>query len=172
MINLEPISALGFFSVSPRLEIHQVIVFDYIDTSGEYAKLMEDEENSQQELRMLAANMQSFLDKEEVVINGLRVRPRVVGVDVGFRGSPEDVYIVYLVYFRGKPVKGENYYENVYEDEIAEYPIAAYWLFPPRSRVKSVEMSGEISMLGPNIVAVKIEEGEKIHGYERIVFTL
>lgn len=172
MINLEPISALGFFSVSRRLEIHQVVVFDYIDTSGEYAKLMKDEESAQQELRMLAANMQSFLDKEEVVINGLKVRPRVVGVDVGFRGSPEDVYIVFLIYFRGKPVKGENYYENVYEDEVAEYPIAAYWLFPPRSRVKSVEMSGEVSMLGPNVVAVRIEEGEKIHGYERIIFTL
>ncbi|MEM0223078.1 MAG: hypothetical protein QXT33_05755 [Thermofilum sp.] len=172
MVDLEPISAVGFFAVSRRLEVHQIVVFDYLDTSGEYAKLMEDEESAQRELRTLTANMQSFLDREEVVINGMRVRPRVVSVDVGFRGSPEDIYIAFFIHFKGKPVKGENYYENVYEDEVAEYPIAAYWLFPPRSRVKTVEMSGEVIMLGPNVVAVKIEEGDRIHGYERIVFTL
>ena len=172
MVDLEPISALGFFAVSRRLEVKQIVVFDYIDASGEYAKLMEDEEAAQRELRTLAANMQRFLDSEEVVINGQRVRPRVVGVDVGFRGSPEDVYIVFFIRFKGKPVKGDNYYENIYEDEVAEYPIAAYWVFPPRSRVRSVEMSGEVVILRPNIVAVKIQEGERIHGYERIVFTL
>ena len=172
MVSLEPISAVGFFAVSRRLEVVQIVLFDYIDATGEYAKLMEDEEEAQRELRMLAANMQRFLDKEEVVINGQRVRPRVVGVDVGFKGSPEEVYIVFFIKFKGRPVQGDNYYENIYEDEVAEYPIAAYWVFPPRSRVKSVEMSGEVVILRPNILAVRIEEGERIHGYERIVFTL
>lgn len=171
-MDLEPISAVGFFTVSRRLEVRQIVVYDYLDTSGDYAKLMEDEESAQRELKMLARNMQRFLDREEVVINGARVRPRVVGVDVGFRGSPEDIYIVFFIRFKGKPTRGENYYENVYEDEVAEYPIAAYWFFPPRARIISVEMTGEIHMLGPNIVAVKVEEGERIHGYERIVFTL
>jgi len=172
LVSLEPISAVGFFAVSRRLEVVQIVLFDYIDATGEYAKLMEDEEEAQRELRMLAANMQRFLDKEEVVINGQRVRPRVVGVDVGFKGSPEEVYIVFFIKFKGRPVQGDNYYENIYEDEVAEYPIAAYWVFPPRSRVKSVEMSGEVVILRPNILAVRIEEGERIHGYERIVFTL
>jgi len=170
--DLEPLSALGFFSVSKKLEVYQVIVFDYIDTSEEYAQIVEDEEKLLRELETLSANMQRFLDEEEVVINGERVRPRVLSVDVGFRGTPEEVYITFFIYFRGKPVKGENYYENVYEEEVAEYPIAAYWFFPPNSRVMSVEMSGDVALLAPNIVVVKLEEGAKIQGYEKIVFTL
>uniref|UniRef100_A0A7C3SL16 Uncharacterized protein n=1 Tax=Thermofilum pendens TaxID=2269 RepID=A0A7C3SL16_THEPE len=169
---LEPLSAIGFFSVSRRLEVYQVIVFDYIDASGEYAQIVEDEEKLHRELEILTANMQGFLDEEEVVINGERVRPRVLSVDVGFRGTPEEVYIAFFIYFKGKPVKGENYYENIYEEEVTEYPISAYWLFPPGSRVKSVEMSGDVALLAPNIVAVKLEEGERVQGYERIVFTL
>uniref|UniRef100_A0A7C3WKQ3 Uncharacterized protein n=1 Tax=Thermofilum pendens TaxID=2269 RepID=A0A7C3WKQ3_THEPE len=172
MPDLEPLSAIGFFSVSRRLEVYQVIVFDYLDTSGEYAQIVEDEERLQRELEMLSSNMQKFLDNEEVVINGKRVKPRVLSVDVGFRGTPEEVYITFFIYFKGKPVKGENYYENIYEEEVAEYPISAYWFFPPGSHVKIVDMSGDIALLAPNIVAVKLEEGEKIQGYERIVFTM
>ncbi|ABL78229.1 hypothetical protein [Thermofilum pendens] len=172
MEDLEPLSAMGLFVVTRRLEVYQTIIFDYFDSESYYYGLSEDMEKLEAELRKLAASMQSFLDEEEVILNGARVRPRVVGVDLGFRSSPEEPFITYFIYFRGKPVKGVNYYENIYENTVAEYPITAYWFFPPRSSVGKVEASGEVEIIGSNIVVLRVDEGEKIYGYERIEFTL
>lgn len=169
---MEALSAVGFFTVTRRLEVYQTIVFEYFDAEGEYARIAEDEEKLEKELERLAAAMQSFLDSEEVVINGKRVRPRVEAVDVGFKGAPEEVFVTYFIYFKGSPKEDVNYYENVYENEVAEYPITAYWYFPPGSSILSAQMSGEVILLSPNVLSVRLEEGERVYGYEKIEFTL
>ncbi|MCD6357273.1 MAG: hypothetical protein DRJ96_08455 [Thermoprotei archaeon] len=169
---VEPVHAYGFFSVSRDLEFNQIVVFEYIDVNRYYASLSESVEKLDAELSGLAANMQRFLDQEEVVINGERVRPRVVGVNLGFRGEPEEPYLIFFIYFRGKPRRGINYYENLYEAEISEYPYEVYWVFPPNSRVEEVECSGTSELIGDNIVIIRVKEGERIAGYEKIVFRL
>lgn len=169
---VEPLHAYGFFSVSGRLEVHQVIVFEYLDYDRYYESIARDFEKLNRELTSAALNMQHYLDREEVVINGERVRPRVLGVNLGFRGDPEEPYLVFFIYFKGKPRKGLNYYENIYEGEVAEYPFEAYWFFPPGAKVEEVECSGTSEIVGENIVVIRVEEGERIAGYERIVFRL
>lgn len=172
MINMEPMSATGIFTVTRDLEVYQIIIFEYFDDKRIYFSLTENLEDYERELERLAQVMQGFLDEEEVVINDERVRPKVVGVDIGFKDIPEEPFITYFIFFKGKPQKGTNYYENIYEGELAEYPITAYWYFPPQSRVLNVEASGDVSIIGNNIVVMRLAEGDRISGYEKIVFEL
>ncbi|MEM0042883.1 MAG: hypothetical protein QXF46_02200 [Thermofilaceae archaeon] len=170
--SVEPIHAYGFFSVSESLEVNQIVVYEYIDYNRYYASVAKDIDRLNVELERLAANMQRYLDREEVVINGDRLRPKVVGVNLGFRGDPEEPYLVFFIRFRGRPRKGLNYYENIYEEEVAEYPYEAYWFFPSNAKVEEVECAGVSEVIGGQIVIMKVEEGEKITGYEKIVFRL
>ena len=172
LIGLEPMSAMGVFTVTKNLEVYQIVVFEYFDDKRVYFSLTESIEDYEKELDRLADVMQKFLDEEEVVINDERVRPKVVGVDIGFKDMPEEPFITYFIFFRGKPRKGLNYYENIYEGELAEYPITAYWYFPPTSKVVNVVASGDVSVLGDNIVVMRLAEGDRISGYEKIVFKL
>ncbi len=172
MSKVEPVSAMGFFVVTNNLEVYQTIVFEYFDGEGEYARLVEDEEELEKELSRLAAAMQGYLDSEEVILNGRKVKPEVKAVDVGFKGAPEEVFITYFIFFKGVPKDGVNYYENLYENEVAEYPITAYWYFPPGSKITNVQMSGEVTIIAPNILVAHLDEGERIYGYERIEFIL
>ncbi|MCC6049276.1 MAG: hypothetical protein LM580_01120 [Thermofilum sp.] len=169
---VEPLHAYGFFSVSERLEVHQIVVFEYLDYDRYYESVAKDLEKLNRELTSAALNMQQYLDREEVVINGERVRPRVLGVNLGFRGDPEEPYLVFFIHFRGRPRRGLNYYENIYEEEVAEYPFEAYWFFPPGAKVEEVECSGAPEIVGENIVVIRVGEGERIAGYERITFRL
>jgi hypothetical protein len=169
---VEPLHAYGLFSVSERLEVHQVMIFEYLDYDRYYDSISKDLEKLNRELASAALNMQQYLDREEVVINGERVRPLVLGVNLGFRGDPEEPYLMFFVYFKGKPRRGLNYYENLYEEEVAEYPFEAYWFFPPNARVEEVECSGTSELVGENIVVIRVGEGERIAGYEKITFRL
>lgn len=169
---VEPMHAIGIFSVSRRLEVYQTIIFEYLDLDRYFTSIIDNFSRLEKELSILAHNMQVFLDKEEIVINGERVRPRVIGVDIGFKGEPEEPYVAYFIFFKGKPVKGMNYYENIYEEEVAEYPFSVYWYFPPSAKIIEVEASGETEIVGDNILIIRVNEGNKISGYEKIVFEI
>lgn len=169
--SIEPLYATGIFAVSRRLEIYQVVTFEYIDLERYYASLSENIEELDEEMGRLAVSMQNFLDSEDVILNGEKVRPKVLGVDLSFK-EPEEPCIVYFIYFSGRPRKGVNYYENIYEGVAAEYPHIAYWYFPPGARIKSVDASGTVEVIGTNILIIRVVEGERISGYERIEFLL
>jgi len=172
MSRVEPLSALGFFVVTRNLEVYQTVVFEYFDSEGEYARIADNEEELERELERLASAMQMYLDTEEVILNGRKVKPAVKAVDIGFKDSPEEVFVTYFIFFKGSPRDGVNYYENLYEDEVAEYPITAYWYFPPGSRVLSAQMSGDVAIIAPDVLVARLDEGEKVFGYERIEFIL
>lgn len=169
---VEPIHAYGFFTVSEALEVNEIVVYEYIDYNRYYASVARDLDRLNRELEKLMSGMQHYLDSEEVVINGERVRPRVIGASLGFRGDPEEPYIVFFIQFRGRPRRGLNYYENIYEEEEAEYPYEAYWVFPSNAKVEDVECSGTSEIIEGRIVTIRVEEGEKVMGYEKITFRL
>ncbi|MCX8180805.1 MAG: hypothetical protein N3E41_05480 [Thermofilaceae archaeon] len=169
---IEPVHAYGLFTVSESLEVHELLIFEYLDYDEYYDKLSRDLDKLNQELGKMIINMQKYLDLEELVINGERVKPRVIGANLGFRGTPEEPYLAFFVYFRGRPRKGLNYYENLYEGEVAEYPYEAFWVFPPGAKIEEVECSGSAEFVGDNILVIRVEEGERIAGYEKIIFKL
>ncbi len=169
----EPIHAQGFFSVSRRGDINQIIIYDYYDPDYYYLRLAHRPIEYEKEITRLASNMQYFLDQEEIIVNGQRVRPIVKTVSIEHRGVAEIAYITFIVYFKGKFRKGLNTYENKYEAETAEYDYEVYWIFPPRSRIVEVDIAADYEVLGDNnILLFWVRKGDRINGYEKIVFEL
>ncbi len=169
----EPVHAQGFFSVSRRGDVNQVVVYDYYDPDYYYLKLAHRPLDYEREVARLAGNMQYFLDQEEVVVNGVRVRPVVKSVSIDHRGFAEIAYVTFIIYFKARLRKGLNTYENRYEAGVAEYDYEVYWIFPPRTRVVEVDLSADYEVLGDdNILLFWVRRGDRINGYERIVFEL
>lgn len=170
--HVKPVYAQGFFYVSLGY-ISYYLVFDYDDPYGYYSTIVRDEKLFNEEVSRLWANMQSFLDEEQVVVNSVRVRPRVVMIDIGFRGGRRRPTVVFCVRFRAPIKTGLNIYENRYEPEVVEYDYAAYWVFPPGSRIVKVDMGSgdeEWDIVGKNILAIYGFRGKKTGGYEYIEF--
>jgi len=166
-----PIHALGFFHVCRNGLFYETITFDYLDLDEYYYNLEKDE--LEDEFNRLISNMQYFLDKEKIVINGENSKPLVHGIDICFRGSTQRPSTIFLITFQGKLKRGLNIYENYYEESIAPYDFESYWLFPPKSRVVSVDIDGEYDIFGDkNILVIWVKSGEKMRGYERIEFIL
>ena len=169
-----PVHGQGFFYVGYGY-IAYYLVFDYIDPMGYYDAVMRDERLFEEEVNKLYYGMQELVDKEEVVVNGERVRPRVAMVDIGFRGRRDRVFIVFALRFRAPTRPGRNIYENRYEPEEIEYSYEAYWVFPPGSKVLEVDMgagSEDWDIVGGNVVAIYGRRGGRTGGYEKIVFQL
>lgn len=169
-----PVHGQGFFYVGLGY-IAYYLVFDYVDPMGYYEAVLGDERLFEEEVNRLFYGMQELVDQEEVVVNGERVRPKVVIVDIGFRGRRDRVFIVFALRFRAPLRPGRNVYENRYEPEAIEYNYEAYWVFPPGSRILEVDMgpgSEDWDVVGGNVLAIYGRRGGRTGGYERIVFTL
>ncbi len=171
--DIVPIHAQGFFCVHRRGLVNQIIIYDYYDPKGYYAKLIHRPLDYENEMKKLAANMQYFLDQEQVLINGEKVRPIVKSVSLDHRGFMEIAYITYVIEFKGRFKRGVNTYENIYEVEVAEYDYEVYWIFPPRTKIIEVEVAAEYEILGDgNILLFWVRKGDKLKGYEKIAFKL
>jgi len=170
---IEPLHGMGFFLVRESGLIEQLILFEYYDPGEEYREITSSEELLEREKKNLSKNMQYFLDREEVYINGKRVFPRVIGVDIGFRESYKYPYVLFFIVFLGELKKGLNTYEDRYEPETAEYPYSVYWVFPLKARVVKADLGVPYSLLGEGrILLFSVPKNTRIGGYERIEFEL
>ena len=172
--HVEPIYAQGFFFVSLGY-ISYYLVFDYSDPYGYYDAVLRDRNAFNDEIGRLWANMQLFLDEEQVVVNGVRVFPKVVMIDIGFRGSRRRPYIAFCIRFKAPVRTGVNVYENRYEPEVAEYDYVAYWVFPPGSEILKVNIGQgdeEWDVVGKNVLAIYGFKGKRTGGYEYTEFLI
>ncbi len=150
--------------------VSQTLVFEYMDETGYYWGIKEPLLSREKDL--LKANMQLFLDEEEVYINDERVFPKVKDVLI-YSISPTSVRIIFLIRFAGKLRKGKNVYANFYDEAIAEYPFYAVWYFPENSRVIDAQLGVKYFLdKEKNILYFFVEKGTKIKGKESIVFLL
>jgi len=168
---VRPIHALCFFTVSLLGNINQLIVFDYYDPDKYYASLIE-RELIDEELEAIASKMQDYLDEEKVLINGKRVYPELRYIDLAFRGSLKRPSLYFIIHFKGDFKTGINVYEDYYDREIAEYDYEFYWIFPPGVVIKDIIVDGIYSRIGDNILAVYVDKGTEISGFEKIVFEI
>lgn len=165
---VKPYYASAYFRVSWG-SIAYSMTFDYEDPLGYYDFVVQREDLLESELERLRANMQSFLDSEDVRVNGEPVRPEVVLVDIGFRGHPARPYIVFFIEMSVGLVRGMNTYENSYEPDVFEYDYSAYWFFPKSFRVVEADIDG-LQSLGRSFIVVKGSRGDRAGGFERIRF--
>jgi len=167
----KPIHAQGFFTVSKTGRFVEIIRFDYYDPEEYYADIYHNEEKYYWETWKLAHNMQAELDSEEVFINGTRTKPKVLLVNIEHSGAPELPHVTFIIEFSGPLKKGVNTYENVYEAEVAEYDLEAYWIFPPGTIIKCFEGDMEYD-IKERVLYLWKRKGDFVKGYEKIVFEL
>ncbi|RLE72681.1 MAG: hypothetical protein DRZ80_06995, partial [Thermoprotei archaeon] len=98
---IEPIYAQGFFVVNKNGLVNQIIIFDYFDPESYYYNLIDEEDRLSEELEILRENMQAILDSEKILINNEKVKPKVMDVDLDFRGSPLKPYFTFFIIFKG-----------------------------------------------------------------------
>ncbi|MEL9990818.1 MAG: hypothetical protein QXP98_10575 [Thermoproteus sp.] len=161
---VRPIFARAFFNMDPLGSVSQYMIFYYYDPKAYYAGLSRGA--LRRELETIRANMQEFLDEEVISINGKRVEARVVHIDIGLI-TINYVYITFLIRFKGELREGLNVYEDIYEEEVAEYPYEFLWWLP--GRVVRAQMAGDVRIEG-NMVSVKVPAGVKVGGRETIEF--
>jgi len=166
MSEVKPIYARGFFNMNSFGEINQLIVFYYYDKDEYYASL--EKEEVRNEVRKLKENMQYYLDQEVIKINGKRVRAKVLFVRLGLL-SIKYPYVEFLIRFKGSLKKGINEYEDIYEEEVAEYPYEALWILP--GKVIDYKIAGNVKVKG-NILFLKVKKGIKVGGTEKIRFVI
>ncbi|MEM0198857.1 MAG: hypothetical protein QXX72_01055 [Desulfurococcaceae archaeon] len=173
MISLKPVYGLGLFFVRDTGLVEQVVIFDYYDELEEYKSIVKDPEKLENEKSMLATNMQHFLDQEDVRLNNEPTYPKVVDVEIGFRGDYKHPYIAFFIVFQGVLRKGLNVYEDRYEPETTEYDYRVYWFFPSRARVIRADLDVPYSLLNRGrILSFCVKTGTFLRGYERIEFEL
>lgn len=171
---VRPTYAHGLFFVSIDY-IAYYLVFHYHDPLEYYSIVVKNEKLFNDEIARLWTNMQGFLDQEKVMVNGVRVYPRVVMIDLGFAESRKRPYIVFAVRFRAPIRIGRNIYENFYESEVPEYNYVVYWVFPPGSKILEVNMGSggeEWDVVKGNILAIYGYKGKRTGGYEKILFEI
>lgn len=168
-----PIYAEGLFFMHQNGFVDQIVVFDYWDPGRYYWKLLKREKMLMEEIQRLMLNMQYYLDREKVLINGEEAPPRVVDVDIGVRGKPELAYIVFHIVFQGNLRKGINVYENIYEEEEAEYEYIVYWFFPQNTRIVKAEVGVPYEVRGEGrTLFFKVKPGMRVGGREAIYFKI
>ncbi|CCC82416.1 hypothetical protein [Thermoproteus tenax] len=163
---VKPIYARAFFNMDSTGLVTQFMVFYYSDPKAYYAGLSREE--LEEELETARENMQAFLDEEVIKINGERVRARVVRVDLGLM-TINLAHMTFLIDFKGNLKRGLNVYEDIYEEEVAEYPYEFLWRFP--GRIVRATVAGRLTVEG-GVLHVKVPAGTKVGGSERVEFLL
>ncbi len=171
-LKIIPIHAESYFIVERKGVFNQILRFTYYDEDEYYYKLVHKPLEYYAEISRLHAAMSDFLSREKILVNNEIVKPTVIMVNIDFAGYKDHPYIVYFIRFKGKLHKGENVFEDYYEEEIAEYDYEIYWFFPERAKIKEVYISGDYDLVKKNILYVWARKGDKISGYEKIVFEL
>ena len=169
---VRPVHAEGTFYMGFGV-LAYYLLFEYYDPLGYYDAVVRDRRLLEEEVAKLHYNMQEFLNQEEVVVNGVRVKPKVVLVDIAFRGRKTAPVIIFGIRAAAPIRPGRNVYENRFQPERAEYDYVAYWMFPPGSRIIEVDMGGEEwEVTETGVLAVYGRRGRVTGGYEKIVFEL
>ncbi|NHJ12856.1 MAG: hypothetical protein EAX95_04230 [Candidatus Thorarchaeota archaeon] len=168
---VEPVHADSFFSVSKSGEIHERLCYEYIDPEGYYRHVIRDDDLLRLEVEKLAANMQYFLDKERVEINGERVRSTVDYADIFLKGSSDVVSVLYLIDFGSAFEQRRNKIETWLEEEVAPYDFEIIWRFPIGTKVTEISTLLEHEIY-EDIVTLWAFEGDDVGGYERMLFEL
>jgi len=168
-----PIYAQGFFYVHRSGLVDHIVIYDYWDPERYYESVLNDPEKYEEEVETLMENMQYFMDREKVLINGKEAPVHVTGVEIGLRGRPELPYIVFLMEFRGELRKGLNIYENYYEEEEVDYGYIVYWFFPENTRVVKAELGVPYYVEADGrVLFFRVKPQTRVGGREAIYFRI
>lgn len=169
--DVQPIHATCYFTVSRNGEFNQILIYDYYDPKGYYAKLLHRPKALRSDLLNITLNMQRFLDEETVKINEKVAKPKITNTQLIYRGFRDSPSITFTIWFKGKLNRGINIFENLSNEEEAPYDFETIWIFPSRTRILETSLKGYVSTR-KNIIIIDARKGEAVGGYEKIVFKI
>jgi len=170
---IKPIHGQSFFTLSYNGVFQQILIFDYFDPDKFYYRILHDEESYKVEMQKLLNSMNQLLSREEIRINGERVKAEALTINLDFRGEAEKPTISFYIEFAGKlNSNGENVYENRYEPGIAEYDYEVYWFFPEKTKIIEVVTDTNYEICDDRFLILWARTGDHYGGYERIRFIL
>lgn len=168
---VQPLHAESFFSVAKSGEIHERLCYEYTDPDHYYQRVLQEEDRFRKEIENLSANLQYYLDKERVEINGSPVRSLVHYADIFLKGESDVVAVMYLIDFSGRFTPDANRIETWLEEETAPYDFEIVWRFPIGTRQITIESLLDYEVYD-SIVVLWAEEGDDVGGYEKMEFNL
>ncbi|MEM1545124.1 MAG: hypothetical protein QXY40_09930 [Candidatus Methanomethylicia archaeon] len=169
--NVKPVHATCYFTVSRNGEFNQILIYDYYDPEGYYAKLLHKPRALRNDLLNITLNMQEFLNEEIIKINNIVAKPKIVNTQLIHRGFKDSPSIAFTIKFKGNLSRGINVFENLSNEEETPYDFETTWIFPLRSRVLETLLRGYVNTY-KNIVIINARRGEIVGGYEKIVFRI
>ena len=168
---VEPIHAEAFFSVCRTGEIHQRLIFDYDDPEGYYYSVVNDDIKLNEEISKVVVNLQNYLDDEEVIINKIRVKPKVAFCDIIHRGNLDIPSITFVIRYMATFFEGKNIIDTTSDEEYAPYDFEVVWSFPEGTEITLVDTPLHYDIDG-SILYLWAYEGESVGGHEIIEFIL
>ncbi|ABU81539.1 hypothetical protein [Ignicoccus hospitalis] len=169
---MRPVYAQGYYFLIPlknSWRVHEVVNYYYYDEEGEMSELLHKPSEYEEEVYRAWEVMQEELEKEEVMINGVKTVPKVNWASLNFLAFAELPYYTFLIEFEGPSREGTNCFENRFEDWVAEYDYEAFWYLPPGYRFSEVQTSCEYEVSEDGrALGIWCRKGEEVRGYERI----
>lgn len=170
--NIIPVHAESYFIVERNGKFNQILKYQYYDPEEYYYTLIHRPREYYKEIKRLYCVMNEVLKEERVLINGKQVKLNVKLVNIDFAGYVDQPYILYYIKFKGPLRKGVNIFEDFYEETVAEYDYEVYWFFPERTKILEVYVDGDFDLVNSNKLFIWARKGDKISGYEKIIFML
>ena len=170
--SITPVHAESYFIVERNGTFNQILKYQYHDPEEYFYKLIHKPREYYNEISRLYSIIKEVLEEERVLINGKRVSLNVEFINIDFTGYIDLPYIVYFIRFKGTLKKGVNVFEDYYGETVAEYDYEVYWFFPKRTKILEVYVDGDYDLVDDNKLFIWVRKGDKISGYEKIVFKL
>ena len=165
---LVPIYGIAYFVINKRQTIQEILEFDYLDEKKFYSEILHKPQEYKREILMLWENMQEFLDKEKIAINGKETHGKVNHVEILHRGVEEIATVLYLITIpEFTPSEGSCLIESWSEEERAEYDLDAYWIFPKGTEFLEIFSPMDYDIYD-NTLVLWARKGDRVGGYEKI----
>jgi len=166
-----PTHGIAYFIVTKSQGINEILEFTYYDEEEYFPKILHNQKDFEREVNTLWSNMQHFLDKEKIVINGEHIMPEVTFVDVIPRGISTVTTIIYHIAMPANIISGDNVFETWTDEESTEYDFDIVWIFPTKCTIKEVLSKLDFEIF-ENKLLLWARKGDVVGGYEKIVVNI
>jgi hypothetical protein len=167
-----PLHANSIYNISLGGSVTQTLFFDYYDPNAIYDKLSHDQKNHQMEISTLWKNLQYYLDREIIHVNGQITKQKIVHVNYDHHGLRNLPYIYWIIRWDGSSFQlGKNIIESIADKETAKYDFEIVWVFPEETRISVVQTNLHHEIMD-SILSLWGRKGEIVGGKEIISFEL
>lgn len=169
MVKEEPIFVEAFFKINPN-QIKQTLYFYYHDLSKNYFQLMKTGA-SKGELEAVQANLQHWIDQDDLFINTQKICMVIQETNLEFQGNnPENPYLIFNILSQPFQFDKQKVNEiHLYaKPEKLPYPAISCWKTLTGTIISVESNSFSIISRNKTHLTFYLAKGEIIGGDERI----